>query len=555
MYSIFSFFFFLFFLFFMVLFYFFISLKFSVFLHWEMYCFPFDLSFPIFLDYKSSLFISLVFLISGSIVLYCQDYMVNEMNNFRFFLILSFFVLSMVFLILSPNLFSMMLGWDGLGLTSYGLVIFYQNKKSFNSGFITVMTNRVGDVLILGSLSIFFFFGSWSYMNLFPWFSYLLCILFILASMTKSAQIPFSAWLPAAMAAPTPVSSLVHSSTLVTAGVYILIRFSSFIEIRLKLIFILFSLLTMIMSGFSAFLEVDFKKIIAFSTLSQLGIMMSSIFLGFSDLAFFHLLSHASFKALMFMCSGFFIHSFKSVQDIRKLGYMSESYFFAVCCFSVCNLSLCGFPFLSGFYSKDLILEMVIFNNLSFVYVFLFFLGTFLTVLYSFRLLFKVLNCSVMYFSPLSLFFNFSSVSFSFFFLFLFSIFFGFLGSKMLIFPYNFVVFPLKLKVSVLLMCFFALLIFFFSIGILKLSGKLLNFLTLMWFLHFFLTDFLKKSFFFFIWKMFFVFSSLIELYLGLKLINQGLLFGFVYKFNFPVMSVYSFFLVNLMFIFLFTWS
>lgn len=179
-----------------------------------------------------------------------------------------------------------------------------------------------------------------------------------MAAITKRAQIPFSAWLPAAMAAPTPVSALVHSSTLVTAGIYLLIRFRSALSETILPILLLFSSLTMFMSGLGANFEYDLKKIIALSTLSQLGVILRILSLGFKDLAFFHLLTHALFKALLFICAGAIIHNVKEYQDIRLMGGLVVFIPLTCMCINLANLALCGTPFLAGFYSKDLILEV-----------------------------------------------------------------------------------------------------------------------------------------------------------------------------------------------------
>lgn len=205
--------------------------------------------------------------------------------------------------------------------------------------------------------------------------------------MTKSAQIPFSSWLPAAMAAPTPVSALVHSSTLVTAGVFLIIRFYSFLSsFSIFFYFLMFvSVLTMLMAGVSACFEMDMKKVIALSTLSQLGVMMSSLALGLPLISFFHLCTHALFKALLFLCAGSFIHSCFHVQDFRLLGGLFYQMPFSVCCINIANLALCGSPFLSGFYSKDLILEGFLFSYDNIFILFLVFFATGLTVCYSIR--------------------------------------------------------------------------------------------------------------------------------------------------------------------------
>jgi NADH-ubiquinone oxidoreductase chain 5 len=214
-------------------------------------------------------------------------------------------------------------------------------------------------------------------------------ILAIFAAITKSAQIPFSAWLPAAIAAPTPVSALVHSSTLVTAGVYLLIRFNNlFFDTIFAKLLLLISGLTIFIAGLGANFEFDLKKIIALSTLSQLGLIIRILSLGFYNLAFFHLLTHALFKALLFICAGVIIHNIKNSQDIRDIGYLRIYMPFSISCLNVANLALCGFPFLAGFYSKDLILETVLIRDINLFSLFLFFFSTGLTVSYSFRLLY-----------------------------------------------------------------------------------------------------------------------------------------------------------------------
>lgn len=210
--------------------------------------------------------------------------------------------------------------------------------------------------------------------------------LVMLAAITKRAQIPFSSWLPAAIAAPTPVSSLVHSSTLVTAGVYLLIRFFNSLPTFILDILLFLSLFTIFMSGLGANFEFDLKKIIALSTLSQLGLIIRILALGRIDLAFFHLLTHALFKALLFICAGVIIHRIGNCQDIRFMG--SLIFLIPLTCtfFTICNFSLCGLPFLSGFYSKDLIIELIRIKFINIFIYFIFYVSVGLTVRYSVRL-------------------------------------------------------------------------------------------------------------------------------------------------------------------------
>lgn len=210
--------------------------------------------------------------------------------------------------------------------------------------------------------------------------------LVVLAALTKRAQIPFSSWLPAAMAAPTPVSSLVHSSTLVTAGVYLLIRFNFVLRDEAIIILLFIGRITIFIAGLGANYEFDLKKIIALSTLSQLGLIMGILAVGSYRLAFFHLLTHALFKALLFICAGCIIHNLGNCQDIRFMGGLINQIPLTCCFFRISNFSLCGLPFLSGFYSKDLILEVLSIDYFNLFIYFVFFFSTGLTVCYSVRL-------------------------------------------------------------------------------------------------------------------------------------------------------------------------
>lgn len=265
------------------------------------------------------------------------------------------FVISILLLIVSSDGLSLILGWDGLGISSYLLIIFYKNYSSSSSGLVTLLSNRVGDVFILWSLGFIYFSRGWD-LTLVRVTSIRLLFLIVLCSFTKRAQLPFSAWLPAAMAAPTPVSSLVHSSTLVTAGVYLRIRVSPAFECEGFRLLILAGSLTSLFSGLSAVGEFDLKRVIALSTLSQLGVIMFSLGIGLTLFCYFHLFAHALFKALLFMCSGVIIHSL-GVQDMRRIGGISTILPYTSHIMVVCSFRLIGLPFLSGFFSKDLIIE------------------------------------------------------------------------------------------------------------------------------------------------------------------------------------------------------
>nr|YP_010722415.1 NADH dehydrogenase subunit 5 [Parnassius andreji]WDV10568.1 NADH dehydrogenase subunit 5 [Parnassius andreji]WDV10698.1 NADH dehydrogenase subunit 5 [Parnassius andreji] len=366
----------------------------SLFLEWEIISFnSMNIVMSIILDWMSLLFMMFVLMISSSVIYYSKSYMSSELNLNRFIILVLLFVFSMILLIISPNMISIFLGWDGLGLVSYCLVIYYQNMKSYNAGMLTALSNRIGDIMILMVISWMMNYGSWNYIFYLNFMNNdysmkVISILVIIAAMTKSAQIPFSSWLPAAMAAPTPVSALVHSSTLVTAGVYLLIRFNLLLNDMFFFKFLLLlSGLTMFMAGISANYEFDLKKIIALSTLSQLGLMMSILSMGLPELAFFHLLTHAMFKALLFMCAGVIIHMMNDNQDIRFMGGISLYIPMTSLCMNISNLALCGIPFLAGFYSKDLILEMVSMSNLNMLIFFLYYISTGLTMFYTIRLL------------------------------------------------------------------------------------------------------------------------------------------------------------------------
>nr|YP_010943493.1 NADH dehydrogenase subunit 5 [Tonna galea]WLS55626.1 NADH dehydrogenase subunit 5 [Tonna galea]WNO19565.1 NADH dehydrogenase subunit 5 [Tonna galea] len=343
------------------------------------------------IDTISLSFSNVVCLISGCVMMFSSSYMSHDPFLKRFTWLVMLFVLSMNLLVFIPSLPALLLGWDGLGIVSFALVIYYQNTKSLGAGMITVLANRIGDVMILISIGILVLQGHWVITLMWDFYLSTWTVLTItIAAMTKSAQIPFSSWLPAAMAAPTPVSALVHSSTLVTAGVFLLIRFYPFLNslpaFKPTLLFI--SVLTLLMAGIGANYENDLKKVIALSTLSQLGVMMMSLGMGMPYLALFHLYTHALFKALLFLCAGTIIHNSSNTQDIRHMGLISQQAPLTVACMNIANLSLCGAPFLSGFYSKDLILEMSVTSPTSFLMILLIFLATGMTAAYSFRLSF-----------------------------------------------------------------------------------------------------------------------------------------------------------------------
>ena len=345
-------------------------------------------------DFISLYFVSLVRLVSGRVMIFRTSYIINEVFFGRFISLVLRFIASIFLLVFRPNIIRLLLGWDGLGVTSYLLVIFYQRNKSYNAGIITALTNRLGDVGLLVSISIILIYGNWTYLLLTRTtikLSWILLAIIVISACTKRAQMPFSAWLPAAIAAPTPVSALVHSSTLVTAGVYLLIRINILLRnTNISSVLIITGAFTIFIAGCAAMLEMDIKKVIALSTLSQLGIIIIIIGGGAPVLAYFHLLSHAFFKAMLFICAGIIIHNIKDYQDIRKISRLKNFIPIVTSVILIANISLCGLPFLRGFYSKDAILELIMINGINLLIILVVLLGTFLTVAYSCRISFLV---------------------------------------------------------------------------------------------------------------------------------------------------------------------
>ena len=440
-------------------------------------------------DIISLYFLRLVRLISGSVIIFRTSYIIKEKFFSRFIILVFFFVISIYLLIIRPNFIRLLLGWDGLGVTSYLLVIFYQRRKSYNAGIITAITNRLGDVGLLISISMFIFLGSWNfvYQNFYTYiFSNLLVSLIIVRACTKRAQIPFSAWLPAAIAAPTPVSALVHSSTLVTAGVYLLIRINIIIiEINFRKYLFLIGMLTIIMAGMTAMIEIDIKKIIALSTLRQLGVIIIILGLGNPILSFFHLISHAFFKAMLFICAGIIIHNIKDYQDIRKIGFRYFNLHFSISIIIIANISLCGLPFLRGFYSKDFIIEIILIKGKNMYFFFLIIFGTILTVIYSCRLNFLV---SINFLKLESYYFireNSIYIILGMIFLLPFSIMGGILISWNLISSNKIIYIPLWMKSAVIILIFFSVFIYTFIFKYIEKYYKniLVFFFSNIWFL------------------------------------------------------------------------
>nr|WIL06642.1 NADH dehydrogenase subunit 5 [Megathrips lativentris] len=476
----------------------FLKLNFSIFFEWEILLLNSNyIEMIMYFDWMSLLFLSVVFFISSFVSLYSMEYM-NKKKN-QFILLIFLFVMSMMLFIISPNIISILIGWDGLGLVSFILIVFFQSNKSKNSGMQTILLNRVGDVMIILASWFFYLIGGMNFLYFYDFSMKLGMTMIILASMTKSAQMPFSSWLPAAMAAPTPVSSLVHSSTLVTAGIYLMMRFNNYImqcEMMMKLLFII-GTITMFMAGVGANFENDLKKIIALSTLSQLGLMMLTLSFGLMNFSFFHLTTHALFKALLFLCAGVMIHNYKDIQDIRVLSYMVYYLPITTMCFNMANLSLCGFPFLSGFYSKDLIIEMIIISEKNAIFFILCMISTSLTVSYTFRLLYYLSFSKKMYFCMMnkseSKIFNFVLINLTFF-----SIISGITLNWLLNSFFNEMILSKYYKMIIPIILFKGLILSFFFIKMKKMA-----FFSSLWYLNFIILSF-KKMPLFFGEKMFF---------------------------------------------------
>nr|YP_009240276.1 NADH dehydrogenase subunit 5 [Haemonchus placei]AMO01510.1 NADH dehydrogenase subunit 5 [Haemonchus placei]BAV82737.1 NADH dehydrogenase subunit 5 [Haemonchus placei] len=348
-------------------------------LEWEF------LSFKLNIYLNSLMFSVILGVVTLTVLIFSTYYLNNELNFNYYYFMLLIFVGSMFMLNFSNNVFAMLISWDLLGISSFFLVLFYNNWDSNSGAMNTALTNRLGDFFLFTFFSGCIFVGFY-FINL-EFFNFTLMILLLLTSFTKSAQFPFSSWLPKAMSAPTPVSSLVHSSTLVTAGLILLMNFwyFSFNIIFLSVILIVGSI-TMFFSSVTALIEEDMKKVVALSTLSQMGFSMMTLGLGLSFASLVHLMSHALFKSCLFMQVGYIIHSSYGQQDGRNYGYNGMMPMFVQLQLLVTLFCLCGLMFSSGMVSKDLILEMFFSNNNMMIFGVMIFVSIFLTFCYSYRL-------------------------------------------------------------------------------------------------------------------------------------------------------------------------
>ena len=376
-----------------------------------------DVNWSIKIDPLSSVMIVVVTLISALVHIYSIGYMSHDPHKPRFMAYLSLFTFAMLTLVTSDNFLQLFFGWEGVGLCSYFLIGFWFKKDTANAAAIKAfLVNRVGDFgFALGIFLIFYLFGTVNYSEVFQQIPQiiskellflglnikaidLICILLFIGAMGKSAQIFLHTWLPDAMEGPTPVSALIHAATMVTAGVFLVVRCSPIFEysqLSLNIITIIGSV-TAFFAATIALVQTDIKKIIAYSTCSQLGYMFFAAGVGAYNVAMFHLFTHAFFKALLFLGSGSVIHSFKDEQDINQMGAVYKKLPYTWILMIIGTLALTGFPFLSGFYSKDAIIEFAYLrgNSLGYYAAGIGVLTAFLTAIYSWRLIFKTFHGS-----------------------------------------------------------------------------------------------------------------------------------------------------------------
>ncbi len=374
-----------------------------------------DVNWSMLIDPLSAVMLVVVTSVSSLVHIYSIGYMSHDPHKPRFMAYLSLFTFAMLMLVTSDNFVQLFFGWEGVGLCSYFLIGFWFKKESANAAAIKAfVVNRVGDFgFALGIFLIFYLFGTVNYSEVFqqiPKFVdknllflgfeikaiNLICLLLFIGAMGKSAQILLHTWLPDAMEGPTPVSALIHAATMVTAGVFLVVRCSPIYEYS-PLILNLITIVGMTTAFFAAtvaLVQTDIKKIIAYSTCSQLGYMFFAAGVGAYNVAMFHLFTHAFFKALLFLGSGSIIHAFKDEQDINKMGGVWKKLPYTYALMIIGTLALTGFPFLSGFYSKDAIIEFAYLkgNTTGYYAAGIGILTAFLTSIYSWRLIFKTFH-------------------------------------------------------------------------------------------------------------------------------------------------------------------